>query len=149
MSIYLEEFIRNSLLADAGVAALIGDRLYNILQFQQQKAIGYPAVSMQRISSTPIYAHSFDVGQQGSVSLVRFQFTIWADGKTSGKDSDTVQRAIVAAFNTFSAWQIPGSPNFFISAPNISGGGRAINKPDNNPPLFGHILDVKVWARDQ
>ena len=142
----LEQIIQNALVADPGVSAVIGSRLY-LLQLPQNPT--YPAAVFQRVSTVPIYSHSPDVGQQGSVGVARFSFTAWATGAHSGATMEACAAAILAALQTFNAWALPTSPQVITQAPNYVVGRRMGIEPQTDPPLFMSVIDVKIFYRDQ
>lgn len=146
----LEQILHDALLAQSGLTALIGQRLY-LVQLPQDVLTfsNWPAVVYQRVSTVPLYTHSFDTGQQASVGWARFQITSWSRGPSSGNESDQIARAIHAALQTFNAWADPICPSVVISAPNYLLNRRMHVEPQTDPPLFKQILDVKIWYRDQ
>jgi hypothetical protein len=141
----LEKQLYDALLADFGVAAFIGDRLY-LVQLPQNPV--YPAATYQRISTFPLYVHKLG-GVQGQVGWSRFQITGWFSGATSGQQSDGFARAVAAAIQTFNAFALPGSPSVLTQAPNYILSRRMHVEPNTQPPIYKAILDVKLWYRDQ
>jgi hypothetical protein len=69
---FIEEGLRLLFLADASLAALIGTRFYDA---ELPPGVTVPAITLQRVSTIPEYAHSGHVGQENA----RFQVTIHAD----------------------------------------------------------------------
>lgn len=139
----VEEAIRAHLVADSGVAAIVGDRVY-LVQLPQNPT--YPAIRYQRISTIPLYTHQLG-GSQGTVGWCRFQFDGFCQGPSSGKQSDELARAILTALGKFNAYQFGQSP--LVQAPNFLITRSMGIEPGTQPPVFKARLDVKVWYRDQ
>lgn len=140
----LEQQLHDALLADSGVTAIIGDRLY-LVQLPQNPV--YPAATYQRITTIPVYVHTLG-GGQGQIGYARFQITGWHSGASSGKQSDDFARAVLAALQTFNAFALPSSPLVLTQAPNFLLSRRMQVEPGTQPPIFKAILDVKLWYRD-
>lgn len=140
----IEQQLRESLLANAGVSALIGTRLYLV---QKAQGSAYPCVAYQRISTQRQYHHVLG-GNQASTAWSRFQFTIWADGKTGGEVTQQVSAALRAALQTFNLAAQPASPAVLRQAPNFVLNEHMTNEPNPQQPLFKSILDVKIWFQE-
>lgn len=138
----LDERLRAAFLADAGVSALIGNRLYDrqIAQNQPQ----YPCAAYQRISTIPLYSQEHD-SAQGTTGWARYQITIWADTPSGGIIAQNVAQAFADALQTFNLWNLPASPVILQSAPNYLLNQRAGIEPNTKQPLFKEFLDIKVW----
>jgi uncharacterized protein DUF3168 len=144
----LEQAIHAALVGDPAVSGLVGDRVFLVRLPQLSILNNGPAITYQRISTVPIYTHSFDVGQQGTVGFSRFQFTVWG-GTTdsSGELCETISNALLAVFKNFNAQEFGQSP--VIQSPNFLLSRRMESEGNVNPPLFKELLDLKIWYRDQ
>jgi hypothetical protein len=142
----LEQIFQNAMVSNPGVNAIIGNRLY-LVQLPQNPV--YPAAVYQRISTVPIYSHSPDTGQQGTVGWARFQVTAWATGATSGATMEAFAAAVLSALQTFNAWALPTSPQVITQSPNYIVGRRMSIEPQTDPPLFMAVIDIKICYRDQ
>ena len=141
----LEAIIDNALRADAGLAALIGQRLYLV---QKANDCSYPCMAYQRISSTPLYAMGFG-NAQGTFGSARFQFTIFGDTATGAEAVLSVRDALVAALRTFNASALPVSPAQLTQAPNFVVMERMTNEPQPRQTIFMYVLDALIWYQDQ
>lgn len=82
-----EQTVYNTLKNDAGVAALVGTRIYPLVLPQNPT---YPAISYQRISTRPVQTR----GGNG-LAFVRMQVDCFATGYTAAKQlSDAVVSAL-------------------------------------------------------
>ncbi len=134
----LETRFRAAILGNAGVSALIGDRMDD-RQLAQNPI--YPCVRYQRIST--IFLYSQERGsEQGGVGWARFQVDCLA---IIGDDADAIATAISQALQTFNLWSPPASPVVVNTAPNSVLNRRAAIEPNTQPPVFKTILDIKVW----
>lgn len=87
----MEEAVIAKLLATAGVAALVGTRIY---PGSRPQASALPAVVMTVISKTPSYS---DDGEDG-IAEARVQLDCWGATYSSAK---TLARAVTAALSAF------------------------------------------------
>lgn len=142
----LDERLRAAFLADAGVSALIGNRLYDrqIAQNPPQ----YPCAAYQRISTIPLYSQEHD-SDQASVGWARYQITVWADGPNGGIIAANVAKAFSDALQGFNLWNQPASPVVVQSAPNYILNRRAGIEPNTKQPLFKEFIDIKCWYSEQ
>ena len=144
----LEQIIRNGLLSDTGVAALLGTNLF-LIQLPQDSfspsinppGTGHSARAVyQRISTNRLYAHA----STNDSGWSRFSFSIW--DYTPGSVL-AIATAITNALQKFTAQSsdsppTPNAPNFVIDQ-------RMEVEPETNPPLYKSILDVRFFFQDQ
>ena len=148
----LEQIIRNGILANAGVAALLGTNLF-LVQLPEDafdpasnppggKPPDAPTARAvyQRISTQRFYAHA----SANDVGWSVFRLTIW---DYTGISTLNIAQAIVAALATFTAQldDSPPSPN----APNFVLNQRMDVEPQTSPPLFKTVMDVRFFFEDQ
>lgn len=139
MSTPLETTVRTALLANAGLTALIGQRLY-MVQLPQNPT--YPAGVMQRISTVP-----FTTLTQGStfqsMGWCRFSFTFWANGANGGSTTDQIAQALQAAMLTFNA-SLAGS----TAAPNRLLTRSLTVEPNADGPLAKARIDYSILYQE-
>lgn len=144
----IESRFRTGIISDAGVSALLGDRLYRIQLPQNPPQ--YPVARFQRISTTPIYTQVFGGNNSVPPKWVRFQIDILASNKVTGVQSgeqvDAVASAIVASLQGFNLSAQPESPSVLRQAPNYLLSQRAFVEPNTQPPLYGMRLDVRCFC---
>ena len=87
----MEEAIIARLLADAGVAAIVGTRVFPGMRPQGS---ALPAAVLNRISGGPLYADDGEVG----LEQARIQIDCWADTYTAAKK---LARAVTACLSAF------------------------------------------------
>ncbi len=141
MALAVEEQIRAGLLADAGVAALLGTRVY--IDQLPQNPNPYPVATVQRISDVPYYTQQPPGGTQASVGWCRISITVWCDGATASQVRENLCRAIIIAMQTFSCYDLPSSPLVVRQAPNLLLNRRHTVEPQTRQPLFKGILDFR------
>jgi hypothetical protein len=130
----MEEAVIARLLADSGVAAIVGTRVF---PGSRPQGSALPAAVLNRISGGPLYADDGEVGlEQG-----RIQVDCWAETYTAAK---TLARAVTAALSAFDS--TVGTTTFeFIELENErdlrDGGSYAASYP------FRTALDFVVLAR--
>lgn len=143
----LEQALHAALVADPTVSSFVGTRVF-LVQLPQLSILNTgPAITYQRISTVPLYAHSFDVGQQASFGFSRFQITVWGTGDSAGAQCEAISKAILGVLNNFNGQVFGQSP--VIQSPNFLLNKRMELEANINPPLFKEILDVKLWYREQ
>lgn len=100
------QLIRTRLVNDAGVSALISDRVY---LHALQPDCAYPAVAMVAAGDTPIN----DLDGEDAMRKERWQLDCWA---TSFADVEAAAAAVMTAMGTagvdFTAVRLSGSPQF-------------------------------------
>lgn len=139
----VEQFLHDYLVADAGVSAIQGSRLY-LVQIPQNPT--FPCTAYQRISTQRIWTQDIS-GSNGTFGYCRFQFTCFADQTASGgKTAIALSSAIVAALQKFNMAAPVGSPVVLRQAPNFVLNQRMDIEPQQQIPLFRMILDVKLWC---
>lgn len=137
-----EQQLRTALLADPGVQALIGSRLY-VVQLPQNPT--FPCVAYQRIATTPLNVHVLG-NRQASTGTARFQFTIFAATQTGAQSVLEIADALKAALQTFNLGQQPQSPSILRGAPNFVLNEFMRIDPDIAPqPVFVAVLDTRIW----
>ena len=148
----VESILLADLLADAGLSALIGNRLYQV-QLPQNPT--YPCGIFQRVSTTPLYVNSVRgrnplAGGQATVGWARFSFSFWSnDGKNGAAIVDSIALALMAAMENVNLIALPTSPATINNAPNFLLTRRMSIEPQTQPPLFKALLDFKCWYSDQ
>lgn len=100
------------LCADAGVAALVGDRIYPAGRIPE--AAPLPALTYQRVSTVP--QQTLD-GLAG-LTQVRMQITAWAEGDTAPAQSKALAAAVIRSLAGFRGEWAGGVP---ISGINFDG----------------------------
>ena len=108
----MEEAIISKLLADSGVGALVGSRVF---PGSRPQASALPCIVMYRISGAPGYADDGEIG----IEQARMQLDCWGQAFTSAKQ---VSRAVQALCPRFMA-SMPAST--FASSNWIWNGTRA------------------------
>lgn len=78
--------------ADAGITAIVSDRVYPLRRLQGSD---YPAVMVTRVSGAPLYAEDGEVGLQSA----RVQVDSWAMNYTQAKDLAQLVRSRISAFS--------------------------------------------------
>lgn len=124
----LEQGISDLLLADAGVIALIGDRLYPVVPPPELQC--YPALTMQSMpSAAPDYTLH---GEQ--INYSRLQFTAWARNYA---DCRHVLAAVDLVLNKLSRTLGDGTRVLFASS------NSPIDHFDDVPRLFRSSADYE------
>ena len=134
------------------IAALNADPTYsglvsvgNTWLFQLPQNPNYPAATIERVSTVPLYVQSAPGNaQQAAVGRARLQFTCWVlNVATAGQISDQIAQAVLSVTRSFSAFGSPptGSPTFLLNR-------RMGIEPQTQPPLFKQILDSLFWYQD-
>jgi hypothetical protein len=148
----VESILLSDLLADAGLSALIGNRLYQV-QLPQNPT--YPCGIFQRVSTQPLYVNSVRgrnplTGGQATAGWARFSFAFWSnDGKNGAAIVDSIALALMAAMENVNLIALPTSPATINNAPNFLLTRRMSIEPQTQPPLFKALLDFKCWYSDQ
>lgn len=147
----VESILLADLLADAGLSALIGSRLY-LVQLPQNPV--YPCGVYQRVSTQPLYVHTRGRvplnGGQASIGRARFSFSFWSDnGATGGAIVESIALALMAAMENVNLIALPTSPATINDAPNFLITRRMSIEPQTQPPLFKAMLDFMCWYSDQ
>lgn len=96
----MEEAMISKLLADSGIAALVGNRVF---PGSRPQASALPCIVMNRISGAPVYADDGEIG----IEQARMQLDCWGQTFTSAKQ---VSRAVRGALSAFHG--IHGGVNF-------------------------------------
>ena len=143
MSVSVEEKIRAGLLAQSGISDVIGNRLY-LSQLPQNPT--YPCARYKRFFTGLLYTQENTL--QGTAGYVRFQFTAYFQGASSGLDAINFAKAVIAALQTFTCAFPPGSPPVLGTPPNTVLNWVAGEQPQTQPPIFTAIVDFKVWFND-
>jgi hypothetical protein len=130
----MEEAIIARLLADSGLAAIVGTRVF---PGSRPQGSALPAVVMNRISGGPLYADDGEVG----LEQARIQIDCWAESYGEAK---LLARAVTACLSAFDG--TVGATTFeFIELENErdlrEGGSDAATYP------FRTALDFVVLAR--
>jgi hypothetical protein len=149
----VEQLLHDSLLADAGVAGIIGTRLYFVQIPQGPDGIVYPLGCYQPIALRPLYIQTRGrsplEGGQATIGIVRMQLMFWATGPTGGATMLTLYEAIMAAMENFNAITLPTSPATIFSAPNRLVQRILDVEPSTQPPLARLRMDFEIWYQDQ
>lgn len=152
MSVSLETQIYQALTADPTLTGLVGTSIF-LAQLPQNvvtSGTGYPALTYQRISTTPLYVQAGNpTTQQGSSGWARFQFTFYVASKTAAGDLEALVRALFAILNNFNAWALPSSPSVVLQSPNFLLSRRMQVDAETSPPLFMAILDYRIAYQNQ
>ncbi len=138
MALAVEQQIRDGLIADAGVFAITGTRIYPD-QIPQNPV--YPCVFIERASDKPYYTQQAPGGTQASVGWARISISMWCDTQNASQIRENLCRAIILAMQTFSCYDPPSSPSVVRQAPNILVGRRHWPEPQPRQPLFRAVLD--------
>lgn len=88
----IEQALRDKLLADADVSALVGARVYPVVL---PRNTAYPATTVQQISEARVYA----MGTKGLLPASRFQFTHWSPSYGTVKDLSAKARKALDGFS--------------------------------------------------
>jgi hypothetical protein len=129
----MEEALIARLLADTGVAAIAGARVF---PGSRPQGAALPAVVLNRISGGPLYADDGEVG----LEQARIQIDCWAESYAAAK---LLARAVTASLSAFEG--TVGATTFQFIELDIEqdlreGGGDAASYP------FRTALDFLVWA---
>lgn len=143
-------------MADPGLSALIGDRLY-LLQLPQNPQGPpdlYPCGIYARISTQPLYVHTRGrnplTGGQATIGRARFSFTFWSDDGANGSIIvENIALALMAAMEGVNLVDQPSSPFVINGAPNFLITRRPGIEPQTQPPLQKTMLDFMCWYSDQ
>jgi len=153
----LETELRAALVADAGVNAILGNRLYWPSLPQQPV---YPAAIFRRVSTQPVKTHGTSTGgiPLPGTGWCRISFTIWSDlsptqtrGGFTGaaEELNGIVQALSAALNHIDLSATPESPVTTVRAPNFFLGLRDGVESNVQPPIPVNYFDVGVWFSDQ
>jgi hypothetical protein len=141
--------LRSALINDAGVSALIGDRLYHA---QLVESPVYPAGTLQRAGTNPFYVQTRGrgnlVGGQATMGWVRISLAFWTTGAAAAETGESIAQAIMAAMENFNNSAQPTSPAVIFSAPNYLVTRRSGVEPGTQPPLFKELLDFRMLFQD-
>ncbi len=129
----MEEALIARLLADTGVAAIAGARVF---PGSRPQGAALPAVVLNQISGGPLYADDGEVG----LEQARIQIDCWAESYAAAK---LLARAVTASLSAFEG--TVGATTFQFIELDIEqdlreGGGDAASYP------FRTALDFLVWA---
>lgn len=149
----VEQLLHDALLADAGVSAIIGNRLYFLQLPQGPDGLVYPSGVYQPIALTPLYVQTRGrsplEGGQATVGRVRMQLCFWADGSSGGATVLSLYQAVMAAMENFNAIALPTSPAVIANAPNRLVQRKIDVEPNTQPPLARLHMDFDIWYQDQ
>jgi hypothetical protein len=153
----VESILRAELLADPGLSALIGDRLYLVQLPQNPQGPPnnlYPCGVFSRVSTQPLYVHTRGrnplTGGQASIGKARFSFSFWSDDGSNGSIIvENIALALMAAMENVNLIALPTSPATINNAPNFLVTRRMGLEPQTQPPLFKVLLDFMCWYSDQ
>ncbi len=130
----LAESLRDYLIADSGLSALVSERVHPVLLPQNSTL---PAVTYQLISQDPL--HTLD----GPVNLnrPRVQFDVWAD---TYLEMEAVNDALRNALDGFTGG-IGGSPPSLI----VQGAFLVTERDlfESEPELFRRSADYFIWVQ--
>lgn len=131
----MEEALIAKLLADGGVAALVGTRVYPVARPQGSV---FPAVTLATVSNVPVYTND---GESG-IAEARVQIDCW--GETYGSVK-TAARAVIAALSAFFG-TVDGTVFQYV----LLDGERDSRESGSNAPeyLFRTQLDFRVWYKN-
>lgn len=146
----LEQKLRQELLLDAGVTALVGTSIFGPQLPSGVMAAAPPvrALTVQRVSTVRGLLQERGIH---SLAAVRIQFTAWAKGASSEADALGIMNAIVNFLNTFDASssnQFGSVPIAAISPKNIVLNERITLYAQAVPPLYMGILDARIFNRE-
>jgi hypothetical protein len=148
----VEQLLHDSLLADPGVSAIIGTRLYFIQLPQGPDGLTYPAGVYQPISLRPLYIQTRGrtplEGGQATIGTVRIQLMFWASGPTGGASMLSLYQAIMSAMENFNAIT-PTGFRIIVNAPNRLVQRILDVEPNTQPPLARLRMDFEIWYQDQ
>jgi hypothetical protein len=145
MAISLETLIRQTLVGNAGLVALMGTNWY-LYQLPQNPP--YPCGTIARISTVPIT--TMDQSQPWQqTGWARIQFDVFCQGPSSGTQTDTIARAIQSAMLGLNAGEPQGSPELVLPAPNFLLNRRMLIDTEPNPPVFRASLDYRIYYQEQ
>lgn len=131
---FIEQAIKEDILADAGVIAEIGNRLYS--RNPQLSGIDtvYPWVKYQRISTARDYHLTGDSGLKNP----RIQFVVYSD--TSRATALTAAQAMIAFLSGYSAKsETPRIDAVFIEGPNAL-------EQEQDTRLWPVQFDARIWT---
>lgn len=142
----VETQFRLALLGVAGVAALIGDRMYPVTFMERTL---FPAVAYQRIATQKLYSNDqLGNARWGTNGWARFQLTIAGDGASGQASAIAVATAIKAGLKTFTIGADAASPPVLTGAPNFVISEWESVQPTTVPPKFLRFLDVRVFIQE-
>jgi hypothetical protein len=128
----MEEGIITRLLADSGVIAKVGTRVF---PGSRPQASALPSITLNKISGAPLYADDGETGLAES----RLQIDCWA---TSYSDAKLTARAVIASLSAFVG--VSGSTTYPLVMLDAE---RDLREPGLNQAeyLFRTSLDFIVW----
>lgn len=130
------------LTANAGVAALVGPRVYPV---RLPTNVTLPAVSYQRISSTRLHSH------QGASGLAhpRLQVDCWGRSYSSARGVATaVRKALDGYRGAFGGGgnQVPIGGVFLDNEMDVP---EEIDEDEDDVPLYHIALDFMIWHDEE
>lgn len=138
----VETRLRLALIADTGVFALLGDRLY--VPKLPPRIATFPVCIIQRINTTSLTTQQQSDPSFEDAGWVRFQITNWSHGPTAVEEANTVAVAIQRALKAICLGSVQNGqgPNFLLNR-------TMVEQPATVPPLFGFRADYKMWYAEQ
>jgi hypothetical protein len=129
--VIFETALYNYLSTYAGLTALIGTRIYPVLEPQNVK---YPALVFQQISGPRVHAMGDDPG----ITYPRYQFTAWAEKHT---EAVAVAKQVRLAFENYSG-TMGGEGGVTIYHAEVDNQFSDHNEQTNK---YCSIVDVIIW----
>ena len=128
----LEVGLRAFLLQQAGIATLVGARVYPDILPQ---APTYPAITLLRIASTRTFVHA----GASTLARVRFQIDCWGRTYSQAHDlGDTIRRSMNGYRGSFQGTEVPGA---FLRAE------HDLYEPDGDVHRLSQ--DWEVWQQEE
>lgn len=114
----VDDALRTLVLADAGMSALIGERMYPDVLPQ---GATFPAIRFFEVSLTPLYQHDGDANLDTS----RYQFDCYAANRPAAKDVAMVLRTILGGLKKVYRDGVNFQAGFLVNS--LSGYDDALN----------------------
>lgn len=137
----LEQKLQTALLADAGVAAIVGTNVFGV---DLPQGILSGASPIRALTVLRVSTQRGSLQDRGihTMAAIRIQFTGWCKGKDSEIDALALNNALTAFLNTFNG--TTGS----VTRPNTILNERITRYPNTLPPLYLGIVDARILNRE-
>lgn len=127
----IESSLRTFLLAQAGVAAIVGTRVYPMVMPQ---GAAVPCIVYQRVNDNPVH----DCGGRGTIGNFLIQLDAYADTFKGARDLGEAVRVCLDCYR--------GTAGTHSIAAVRQGGGRDFYEDDTQRYRFS--VDYSIWAEE-
>lgn len=138
MASAFKDKLRSAALANAALAALIGQNWYDT---QLPQTATFPAIVVQQISGPRIYTNTSRLG----TFFGRWQFTVWGGQFSAGAENrDLVANALMNFLDATSFDTVQGR----AVNPNTVVGDRDLLFPQTDGPIFQKVIDAMIFVNE-